>query len=100
MATVRPMMFPMPDMPSDLSVQQYVNPDDCQSVTIGWLPAKSNTDLCYRVIVEEFNETNNNVDFSYKPDQCKLSYGNIRRHNNSNYRGNTKCYVGKKEYEN
>lgn len=94
MVTVRPMMFPMPDMPSDLSIQQYPKPDDCKSVTIGWLPAKSHTDLKYCVYLLK-SSSSNSIEFSTKPDQCQLSYGNIRRHNvDNNYRRKIRCYTG------
>ncbi|XP_025412476.1 protein NDNF-like isoform X2 [Sipha flava] len=93
MATVRPRMFPMPDMPSDLRIQQYVKPDDCHSVTIGWLPAKSNEDLQYCVYLQN-DIPNNSVDFSAKQDQCGLSYGRNWRGNYQRYR----CwYTGEKE---
>lgn len=96
LATVRPKKFPMPDMPSDLTIKQYVRADDCQSVTIGWLPARSNTDLLYCVYVQEYRHSNS-VDFSVKPDQCGLSsYG--RRHDTGSYRRRIRCYVGEKEY--
>ncbi|VVC33726.1 Fibronectin type III,Immunoglobulin-like fold,Protein of unknown function DUF2369 [Cinara cedri] len=98
MATVRPKMFPMPDMPNDLSIRQYSKPDDCNSVTIGWLPAKSYTDLRYCVYVQQYNY-NNGVDFAVKPDQCESSYGNYhkKRDTVNNYRKTTRCYIGEKE---
>lgn len=98
MATVRPKMFPMPDMPSDLSVKQYVKSDDCQSVTIGWLSAKSNTNLQYCVYVQEYKQSNS-VDFSVKPDQCALPSVNSRRRDiDTNFRRKKRCYIGGKEY--
>lgn len=98
MATVRPKMFPMPDMPSDLSIKQYVRSDDCQSVTIGWLSAKSNTNLQYCVYVQEYKQSNS-VDFSVKPDQCALpSVGSRKRDFDTNFRRKKRCYIGGKEY--
>lgn len=95
MATVRSKMFPMPDMPNDLTVRQYAKPDDCDLVTIGWLPAKSYTDLRYCVYVQQY-DSNNGVDFSVKPDQCELSNGNYYRRRDivSNYPKTTRCYTG------
>jgi len=87
----------MPDVPSDLSIKQYIKSDDCQSVTIGWLPARSYTDLWYCVYVQEYRHSNS-VDFSVKPDQCGLSYVKSRRRNIGGYRRKTRCYVGEKEY--
>lgn len=100
MATVRPSMIPMPDMPSDLSIQQYFGAGDCQSVTIVWFSANSLTDLKYCVYVQENNNSVESVDFSAKPDQCRVPHGNTRRSaiSNSNYRTRTRCYVGEKEY--
>ncbi|KAF0767360.1 protein NDNF [Aphis craccivora] len=97
MATVRPEMIQMPDMPSDLSIQQYVEPDDCQSVKIGWLSANSLTDLKYCVYVQENSNSLESVDFSVKPDQCKVRYGKSRRSDvSNNYRTKTRCYIGEK----
>lgn len=99
MATVRPTMIPMPDMPSDLRVQQYAGPDDCKSVKIGWLSANSLTDLKYCVYVQENSNSLNSVDFSVKPDQCKVRYGKSRRSDiSNNYRTKTRCYIGEKGY--
>jgi hypothetical protein len=99
MATVRPTMIQMPDMPSDLSIQQYVEPDDCQSVKIGWLSANSLTDLKYCVYVQENSNSLESLDFSVKPDQCKVRYGKSRRSDASNnYRTKTRCYIGEKGY--
>jgi len=99
MATVRPTMIPMPDMPSDLSVRQYVGPDDCNSVKIGWLSANSLTDLKYCVYVQENSNNLESVDFSVKPDQCKVGYGKSRRSDvSNNYRTKTRCYIGEKGY--
>lgn len=99
MATVRPTMIPMPDMPSDLSVQQYIEPDDCNSVNIGWLSANSLTDLKYCVYVQENSNNLESVDFSVKPDQCKVQYGKSRRSDvSNNYRMKTRCYIGEKGY--
>ncbi|XP_050425040.1 protein NDNF [Adelges cooleyi] len=90
MATVRQKMFPMPDMPADLSLIKYGKRNDCQSVTIGWLPAKSDRSVSYCVYVQEYN---NNVEFSTKPDQCTISNRSmVRRNNNSNIK--KKCYFG------
>lgn len=98
MATVRETKFPMPDLPEDLRVKPYVQTDDCNSVQIGWLtPIKTNTDLRYCVSVQNYNQ--NNIDFSTKPDQCQLSYGNNRRRD-INSRRRTRCYIGAKEYVN
>ncbi|XP_022176309.1 protein NDNF-like [Myzus persicae] len=97
MATVRPTMIPMPDMPNDLRIQQYVGPDDCKSVKIGWLSANSLTDLKYCVYVQENNNSLDSVDFSVKPDQCKVRYGKSRRSDvSNNYRTKTRCYIGEK----
>ncbi|CAI6361714.1 unnamed protein product [Macrosiphum euphorbiae] len=97
MATVRPTMIPMPDMPRDLRVQQYVGSDDCNSVKIGWLSANSLTDLKYCVYVQENSNNLESVDFSVKPDQCKVGYGKIRRSDvSNNYRTKTRCYIGDK----
>lgn len=94
MATVRPRMFPMPDMPSDLRIQQYVKPTDCHSVTIGWLPAKSDEDLQYCVYLQN-DIPSNSVDFLAKQDQCGLSYRRKWRGSYQRYR----CwYTGEKEY--
>lgn len=99
MATVRPTMIPMPDMPNDLRIQQYVGPDDCKSVKIGWLSANSLTDLKYCVYVQENNNSLDSVDFSVKPDQCKVRYGKSRRSDvSNNYRTKTRCYIGEKGY--
>lgn len=100
MATARPMMFPMPDVPNDLSIQQYPKPDDCKSVTIGWLPAKSSTNLKYCVYLLKPTPSNTILDFSAKPNQCELSYGNIRRRDIDNaYPRKIRCYIGgEKEY--
>lgn len=95
MATVREMKFPMPDMPKDLTVKPFDQTDDCNSVTIRWLTTKSNTDLRYCVSVQNYSQ--NNIDFSNKPDQCELSYGNSRRRGIDN-RVRTRCYTGPKEY--
>lgn len=101
MATVRPEMIQMPDMPGDLSIQQYVEPDDCQSVKIGWLSANSLTDLKYCVYVQENSNSLESVDFSVKPDQCKVRYGKSRRSDfSNNYRTKTRCYIGEKGYTN
>jgi len=93
MATMRPVMFPMPDMPTDLSIRQYQKPNDCKSVTIGWLPAKSHTDLKYCVYLTEDNPYKN-VDFSAKPNQCVWLYGNSGRRNivGNEYRRKIRCY--------
>lgn len=99
MATVRPTMIPMPDMPSDLRVQQYTGPDDCKSVKIGWLSANSLTDLKYCVYVQDNSNSLNSVDFSVKPDQCKVRYGKSRRSDiSNNYRTKARCYIGEKGY--
>lgn len=99
MATVRPTMIPMPDMPRDLRVKQYVGSDDCNSVKIGWLSANSLTNLKYCVYVQENNNNLDSVDFSVKPDQCKVGYGKIRRSDvSNNYRTKTRCYIGEKGY--
>lgn len=101
MATVRPEMIQMPDMPSDLSIQQYVEPDDCQSVKIGWLSANSLTDLKYCVYVQENSNSLESVDFSVKPDQCKVRYGKSRRSDvSNNYRRKNRCYIEEKGYPN
>lgn len=92
LATVRPTYFPMPDMPNDLSLKQYSEPKNCQMITIGWLPAKAQKDLRYCVYVEEYTNSNS-VDFSARPDQCELSYTNIRRHNIIHNRKNVRCYI-------
>lgn len=78
MATTRPTMFPMPDMPNDLSIRQYPDPNDCKSITIGWLPAKSHRNLTYCVYLIKPSQSNS-VDFLAKPNQCELSYGYGRR---------------------
>lgn len=96
MATVRPALFPMPDMPNDLSIRQYVSPNDCQSVTIGWLSAKYQKDLRYCVYVQEYKPSNS-VDFSVRPDQCEVSNGIIRRRDVDTSREKFRCYNNEKE---
>lgn len=99
MATVRPKIFPMPDMPNDLSIRQYSKPDDCNSVTIGWLPAKSYTNnLRYCVYVQQYNP-NTGIDFLVKPNQCELSNSNYYRRRDivNNYRKTIRCYTGETE---
>ncbi|XP_050548742.1 protein NDNF-like [Daktulosphaira vitifoliae] len=89
LATVHPELFPMPEIPSDLSLKQYEVSNDCKSVTIGWLPAKSDEIYC---VYKWKYRYSNNIDFWPKPDQCSILYGRNRR--NDIVLSKKKCYTG------
>ncbi|XP_018323989.1 protein NDNF-like [Agrilus planipennis] len=69
LATTRPLSsIPLPDLPSDLTVEEFSSLRQCNSVTIGWIPSTESDSILYCVNIKQirFKE----LEMYEVPNQC------------------------------
>lgn len=63
------MKFPLPELPSEPQVHEYVSMRKCDSVTVGWVPSPDPQVARYCVFVRE--DKREELD-ARRPNQCAL----------------------------